>query len=174
MCPEPQTKPRKASRNLDSGLPLAPWILINNSADASTLYADAVCSLIPHSSIYTGPDLLTRIHQARETHAVNIWANSSTVPSQVANAARACQVRALSQGCNTACVNLCNDATFQDFLAVNADDWPINHITINIDGVSVEEISKKVVKWLCKYSQVFGLQFQIMPPQSPHWLTAIS
>ncbi|KAF7502191.1 hypothetical protein GJ744_006761 [Endocarpon pusillum] len=148
MCPKTKPTQRQAPRKIDSGLPLAPWILINNSVDASTVYADAVCSLIPHSSVYTGPDLMTPIHKPQEYHAITIWANSSTVPSEVVDTARTCQVRALSQGCNTASVNLCNDATFQDFQAVNADDWPVNHFTINVDGAPVEEISKKIVKWL--------------------------
>ncbi len=159
MCEKPKAKARQASRKIDSGLPPAPWILINNSADASTVYADAVCSLITHSSVYTEPGLMTRMNKARKTDAVTIWAKSSTLPSQVVSIARTCQVGALSQGCNTACVNLCNDATFRDFLSVNADDWPVNHIIINIHGITAEEISKKVFKWLCKHPQVFSIHF---------------
>lgn len=66
--------------------------------------------------------------------------------------ARACQVKALKRGCNVASVFLCTDSTFKDFEAVKETERPSNHITINIDGVPVAEVGKRIVRWLCEYS----------------------
>ena len=142
---------QKQSVLLSSGLPLAPWIFVNNAFDTSTVYAEALCSLIPHAR-FCESLLLKPLYEDSGKHVISIWANSSTVPYQAAKIARAHQVKALERGCNMASVSLCNDASFRDFLAVDEKDWPVNHITINIDGAPVEEVGKRIFRWLCEYA----------------------
>ena len=47
-------------------------------------------------------------------------------------------------------VTLCNDSTFSDFQAAAKEEWPANHIMINIDGAPVEEVGKRILRWLCR------------------------
>jgi hypothetical protein len=148
MCPKEGKSPRK----LDSGLPVAPKIFLNSSVDTASVYAQALSSFIPYSRIYETLNPQIPLYEDSENHVVPIWANSSKVASEAANMARDCQVKALKRGCNTASVFLCNDGSIKDFLAVDDKDWPSNHITINVDGVPVAEVGKKIVKWLCECS----------------------
>jgi hypothetical protein len=142
-------KQKQPSQKLAKGLPLAPWIFINNSFDYSTIYSDALCSLIPHSRVYEYLELLIGFGGSK-SHPISIWADSSTEANQAAEMARSCQVEALNQGCNMASVSLCNDNTFSVFSALEGRNWPKNHLSINVDRVPVEEVAKRIVRWLCK------------------------
>jgi len=146
MCP----KEGKSLRKLDSGLPVAPKIFLNSSLDAACDYAQALSSFIPYSRVHETLNPQVPLYEDSDQHVIPVWANSSKVASEAASTARECQVKALKRGCNTASVFLCNDDTIKDFLAVDEADWPSNHITINVDGVPVAEVGKKIVKWLCE------------------------
>ncbi len=144
-------KQKQPSSKLVNGLPAAPWIFINNSLNTSNVYADALSDFIPQSRVYEALQPLTSLYEGSEPHAVSIWAHS-TAAHQAADIARGCQVKALRRGCNVASVALCNDSTFSYFLAVNESAWPINHITINIDETPIEEVAKRIVRWLCEFT----------------------
>jgi hypothetical protein len=147
------------SSKLASGLPVAPWIFINNSTDASNSYADALSSLIPYSLVYQAPRPPTSSYKGSEPHAVSIWANSASVANQAANTARECQAKAVKRGCNMASISLCNDSTIHDFLAVDKKDWPGNQFITNVVGVPTEKVAQRILKWLCEY--------QTLQPQCP-------
>lgn len=141
-------KQKQPSQKLGKGLPVAPWIFINNSFDCSTIYSDALCSLIPHSQVYKRFELLTGFGGPK-SRPVSIWADSSAEANEAAEMARSCQVEALNHGCNMASISLCNDNTFSVFSALEGRNWPQNHLSINVDRVPVEEVAKRIVRWLC-------------------------
>jgi hypothetical protein len=142
-------KQRQPTAKLASGLPVAPWIYINNSindsVNTSADYAAAVSSLIPHSHTFSPADWY---HEVPEHHAISILTSSYTFAYSTACAAREIHTKALKRGCNMASIALCNDTTFKDFSEAN---WPVNHITINIGNLSIEEAAKKIVRWLCEF-----------------------
>jgi hypothetical protein len=146
MCPKQGKSPRK----LDTGLPVAPKIFLNSSLGAACDYAQALSSYIPYSRVHETLNPQVPLYEDSDHHVISIWANSSKVASEAANTARDCQVKALKRGCNTASIFLCSNDTIKDFHAVNEADWPSNHVAINVDGVPVAEVGKKIVKWLCE------------------------
>lgn len=77
------------------------------------------------------------------------------IAHDAAKFARAVQVKTLKEGYNMASVTLCNDSTFGQFSAVNESDWPSNHININIGDAPMEEVAKRILKWLCEYPITF-------------------
>lgn len=149
------------------GLPLAPWIFINNFLNTSNVYASALCSLLPQSCVYESCQLLSSTYKGSESPSISIWANSSTAPHEAACRARDCHVKALKRGCNVASVFLCNDSTLYDFLCMDEKNLPINHIAININGTSIEEVAKKIVRWLCRRPKLMPCH-QITPSSLPH------
>jgi hypothetical protein len=154
-------KQKQASPKLASGLPVAPWIFINNSLGTGNSYADALCSLIPYSRIYESLQPLSSISQDLEPHTISILANSSTAAYLTANIASSYQVQARERGCNLASVALCNDDTFNDFVDMDKKEWQSNHIIINVDGTSIEEVAKMIIRWLCKSSPLSALTWML-------------
>lgn len=142
------TMQRVQSSKLTNGLPLAPSILINNAVDTSNIYADALCSLIPHSRVFEPIQPLASFCENNGHKAISIWPSPVTVASQAAKLARDCQVKALKRGRNMAFIYLCNDSTWPQFLAVPTEDWPTNHRVINVETMSSQDVAKGIVRWL--------------------------
>lgn len=152
-------KQKQASPKDSNGLPIAPWILVTNTFSFSDCYAAALCSLIPDSAVKDCVQPLLPISGNSEPTAVSIWANFPTTANNAASVAREHQVAALKRGCNMVSVALCNDITFGDLQAVAKEEWPIHHITVNVEGMPTEAVAERILRWLCKSgdSQVLNL-----------------
>ena len=135
---------------LARGLPLAPWIFVNNSINGSKNHADALASLVPQSSVCTYPGPMMSLDGRAELHEVCIWAHSPTLASEAAEIGRHCQIRAQEQGRNMAFVALCDNATMVEYSEVGKRKWPENHTFINVEGIPVEVVGERIIKWLCK------------------------
>lgn len=145
-------KQKQQSFKRSNDLPTPPWIQIINTLDTSNVYAEALCSLIPHSHVHDSSETLSSLFHS-DCKTVSIWTKFSISANRAANMARDCQNAAMKRGCNMASITLCNDSTFKDFMAVAEKDWPANHVNIQVDGTPADEVGKQILRWLCKFGR---------------------
>lgn len=141
-------KGKLSSAKLGLGMPAAPWVFINNSIDDSNAYADALCSLIPHSHVYQVPQSSATSCKGLDPNATTIWVNSSTDAKDVAYTTRDYQAKALKRGCNLVSISLCNDSTINQFSAATRLEWPANRFVTNVGGATSKEVAQRILKWL--------------------------
>jgi hypothetical protein len=142
-------KQRGGTPNRERGLPNAPLILVNNSINQSTDYADALSSLIPQSCVYHQPlDFLSK-YQHKSPTAISILAYNSQLVQSTAEFAKTCQIRADKLGCTLASITISDKISFQFFSSIEKGDWPNNHIAISAEESPFEDVGKIVFGWLC-------------------------
>jgi hypothetical protein len=158
----------KTSKHAKAGLPLAPWIYINDTTRETTEVADALSALIPETSAnHLAKIASTNIEQALQSadqntlpgEALIIFAGFEKNQITAAHDANYHREAAIRHGRNFASVNITSETT-EDVASGIKPDWGTNHLHLKTNG-GIQKTAESIFKWLCK-----GLSMKIIWPEA--------
>lgn len=156
-----------------SGLPLAPWIYINDTtASIGLKVAQALVALVPLAAIVTKTiesdpassiisvhqrpsneaTLKTAILNASKASVVAIYVETNSDLNHATWAANFLREAAIKRGNNFTSINLSNSTTHPISIAPEAPltVWGTNHLDLDMADMKHGAAADKIFKWLCK------------------------